>query len=136
MKLPPYQSQTLDNNLLRPATHCHFKQPIVIMVQTTTVRQHVKCYNQAKREIQNALMVLLILVCLPVSGIAFDFEQAEAWRWFTVSIKATTKSIYNNIQYTIVTNYTGIKTFKVNIKAWQNMTQNLHSTNTRIYRLI
>ena len=136
MKLPPYQSQTLDNNLLRPTTQCHFKQPIVIKVQTTTVRQHVKCYNQAKREIQNALMVLLILVCLPVSGIAFDFEQAEAWRWFTVSIKATTKSIYNNIQYTIVTNYTGIKTFKVNIKAWQNMTQNLHTTNTRIYRLI
>ena len=32
--------------------------------------------------------------------------------------KAATKSIYNNIQYTIVTNYTGIKTFKVNIKAW------------------
>ena len=80
MKLPPYQSQTLDNNLLRPATQRHFKQPIVIMVQTTTVRQHVKCYNQAKREIQNGLMVLLILVCLPVSGIGFDFEQAEAWR--------------------------------------------------------
>ena len=134
MKLPPYQSQTLDN-----IATCH-------SVPFHTAHSHYGAdYNRS-----SACQVLQSSEkrnpeCLdgPVNFSVLAGQWNCFWFWAGRGLalihgvdKAATKSIYNNIQYTIVTNYTGIKTFKVNIKAWQNMTQNLHSTNTRIYRLI